>query len=241
MCLMLRIIYGDSKYRMPGRKISKASMARARARRLARARALRRRIVPYKTQVFSEMTGLGTVAVPIGTGGQGFNWVFKMNDLPQSGNYQALYQQYKLLKVQVVLVPRITSSDGTIAATGALGGLYAGRIAYAVQDSPEYTVPPTEITVLAMNGAKVKNTERILKINCSPKAILTANDGITPTNQIGLSFRRNPWLNFDGKGDEVLHAGVSAYVTAPGSLTSSSSVVVYDLYAKYYFCCRDPR
>lgn len=80
------------------------------------------------TQIFSEMTSLGDVTIPVGTTGAGFNWNFKMTDLPQVAQYSALYQQYKLKSVQLILVPRITQADGTAAATGATGGLYNGRI-----------------------------------------------------------------------------------------------------------------
>lgn len=201
------------------------------------------------TQTFSEMTSLGDVTIPIGTVGAGFNWNFKMTDLPQVSQYSALYQQYKLKSVQLILVPRITQADGTLASGGAggTGGLYNGRICYAIQDTPEYTAPSNEVQVMQMNGAKIAGTHRLLKIRCYPKPVLQMNDGVSgsPTSPlfIGVSDYRNatPFINFDNHGDAVPHTGVEAWITLPGALTGSSSVVVYDFYAKYSFVCRDPR
>lgn len=192
------------------------------------------------TQLFSETTGLGDISVPVGATGQGFNWVFKMADLPQLSQYQNLYQQFQLRKVELILIPRITSTDGSVAVSST-NTLYNGRIAYAVQDSPEYTVPTNEVNVLMMNGCRITGTNHVTKIWCKPKPVLAQTDTLNSGNLVATSTRVNPFINFDGHGSDVLHAGISAYITINGALSGSSSIVVYDMYAKYQFVCRDPR
>lgn len=192
------------------------------------------------TQVFSEMTSLGDISIPIGSTGQGFNWVFKMTDLPQVAQYQNLYQQYQLRKVELILVPRITSTDGSVAVSSS-STVYNGRMVYAIQDSPEYTVPTNEVYALMMNGAKITSTNHTTKIWCAPKPILSQTDTLNSNNLVATSTVKNPFINFDGHGSEVLHGGVVSFITVNGALTGSSSLVIYDLYAKYHFVCRDPR
>lgn len=95
---------------------------------------------------------------------------------------------------------------------------------------------------MQMNGAKIVGTHKILKIRCSPKPVLAQTDSINNV-LIGATDYRNhtPFINFDAHGDQVPHTGVEAWITVPGNLTGSSSLVVYDFYAKYSFVCRDPR
>lgn len=91
-----------------------------------------------------------------------------------------------------------------------------------------------------MNGCKFVAGGKPWKVYLRPKPVLGQADITNGSAIVGVSTSYNPWLNFDNGGDKVPHAGLSVWVTQPGA-SGSATLILYDVYAKYHFVCRDPR
>lgn len=222
--------------RLPSGQTIRRGRSKAGRRRLMR----KRTRVPFSTPMFSEAVNLGVLPVDVNATGNGGVLSFKMNDITESIYYSQLYSQYKIHKVQVTLLPRLTEVASDQLATGG-NNFYNHRLIYAVQDQPEISVPANELAVLEMNGCKFRTGGKVIKINCYPKPVITVTDAINAT-QVGMSDNKPKWFNFDNKGDEVFHSGIAYWATLPGGGPGApASVGLYDIYAKIYFTCRDPR
>lgn len=203
------------------------------------ARPPRRNLRPYQTQVFSEAVSLGVLPADINATGNGSVISFKISDIPQWAFYTQLYSQYKFLGVKLTLLPRLAGNDATTIGEGTTEKWYKSRLVYAIQDQPEISTPGSEQAVLQMNGCKIRSGNSTVQVYLKPKAILGQTDLIAGTN-VATSLRSNPFISFDNHGEDVIHAGLAYWVTQPG-ISVSTSVAMYDIYAKYHFVCRDPR
>lgn len=215
---------------------------KSKAPRRRKGMGLRRR-KPFRRQRpvihhYNECFSLGPLYVnaPSGTGSE---IGIKMTDLPQLSAYEELYTQYKINGVKLVFVPRITSTDGSTLQNNVVSGIANSRFVYAIQDSPEFSVPTSEMSVFAMNGVKVRSLSRPLTIKYKPVPRLDQLDGTT-TNPIGVGAK-SQWICFDSHGDDLLHYGVSYWLTVPTNSVSSYPLAVADVYAYISFACRDPR
>lgn len=179
---------------------------------------------------------------------QGQLFTANIGSLPQYAQYTALYNQYRINWVKIMLVPDFNSSsaDGnsaaynaTIPGTGAMG---LARIVWAIQDTPlpnpAVGIPANEAVVLQDNGCKVGVIKN--KWTCSFKPCVATDINV---GQGGLTtqgkMRYKPFLNFTGNPLlETIHYGVQAYITQP---ISNALPVDYHIYMKINFTLRDPK
>ena len=160
----------------------------------------------------------------------------QMDMLPQLSQYSTLYQKYRILKVQYMMLGtwNTQSSDlnsaQTNLSTSVIYGM--GRIAHVIQSSPAAPAPGTEDDVLTCNGAKV--------ISARPKFVIThrpvPNALDSSGNQITL---KNQFINFVTSGFNVEHGSVDWSYTLPGS--NQALDPLYVVYAKITFQLADPR
>lgn len=182
--------------------------------------------------------------------GQGIAFKVKIDDLPQVTQYANLYKQYRINWARVMLIPRINSANAepNAAILNALGAPAnqwwgMGRIAYAIQDSPNVTAPATEQEVLECNGAKVKAFRT--KWSCSFRPVPDVAMATTAGAAAYTRSRYRQWFNFDtstGVGN-IYHGAVSAFITLPGNVPAGEEPFdqIYEVYWKVSFSLRDPQ
>lgn len=237
---------------------------RQRARRAQmRGRNIRRRAM-YQSQVFTETFKANTQATPptnpgIGTdgvikvaGGTQFTpgkFMVKFTDIPQFQNQSNLYQFYKILKVQYILIPKFSNADPNSAEQNQSIPLAAwenARIAQSINDSTnDLATPTSELDVLKDNGCKIRALTRPLRITFRPKAAIDPTDPTTNA-LIPTQPKYRPWLGFganDGDlspGECPYHVGVD-WVVSCDNTAITGFLDIADVYCKVTFVCKDPR
>ena len=207
-----------------------------RARRPARGRRARRagfrrafRKVGNPMPTFSEMFKPDPLTAT--TGG---TFQYSISQVPQIASYTALYRMYRILRAQIILVPRqITNTTG-----GASSSDYGqpAQLTYAINDSSDATSPGAQIDVLESNGAKVRLLNRPLKLSFRPVADLNVNanssGGVVPINLSPSTF-----ISLDQTGPNVIHRGIDYYFQQ----YSNGTQLAVDVFVKLTFQLKDPR
>jgi len=215
---------------MPFRKMRKGRKAPVRRRKLAVRRPVRSNPQPIFTETFT-----GPVIAP-NTGG-----IFKFNigSVPQISQYNNLYQKYRILRAQVILVPQYAQQDQNSAEYNAANNTYAhgmGRFVFAVNDSPGLTQPGSEASVLQDNGCKIRAVKTMVKMGCKPVPLYEDANGIL------MTLKQN-WLNFQIPPAPANpdHFGLSYWYTQPflGATAQANNDLIS--YVKLTFQLADPR
>lgn len=205
-----------------------------RKRRGNRPRNWRRARIMNPQPIFTE-TYTGPTIAP-NTGG-----VFKFNigDLPQISQYNNLYQKYRILRAQVILVPQYAQQDQNQGSYNAGNNVYAhgmSRIVYAINDSPGLAVPGSEASVLQDNGCKIRAVKTMVKMGCRPVPLYEDANGI-------LLTLKKKWLNFQipPAPANATHFGITYWYTQP--FLGATPLLNNDLisYVKLTFQLADPR
>lgn len=198
------------------------------------------------------LTPAGIIQVQGGTLGSGGKFTIQMNNLPtdQVSAYQKLQHNYRILKVQAIIMPKWNSFDLSAAQQNnsvPVGNFEAPRITYAINDSTGTSslVPVSELSVLPSNGCKIRKLTTPVKINFRPKACidgLNGSGGIVPGTQ-AVQFQRkyNPFISFDGAGVNVPHVGVDWWVSSGNNADLTDTLNVAQVYQKITFQLSDPR
>lgn len=227
--------------RKPTRLYRRRRPAAAR-RRLAVSRSIRSNPQP----VFTETVSLGSVGMSYssGTASNTFGGVLKcsMGDITQLGQYETLYQKYRILKAQWTFVPDWTQYDAN-SSNGITNGLDASfwsstRMVYAINDSPDQVAPTTEVSVLEDNGCKIRQMNNILRISCVPVP------DTLDSNNVQMTFKKK-YINFNTTTGNVDHFGVRYFMTCPSYQVGSQAGIVnppkWTIFLKLTFQLSDPR
>lgn len=224
----------------------KAAMRKAVARRrfaaaMRKRRGIRRAVgVGNPSPTFVETYSKSSI--PTNAGG-----VFsaRISDIPQIAQYATLYKQYRINWIKVTLVPDFNSqaADHNAAAYNATvptQNFGMARIVYAINDSPQLTVPATEADVLEDNGCKIKSLGPKWSCSFKPVPDVGVASGTTG-NTIWTRQKFRQWFNFDTvtTGNNPLHYGVSYYITQLVANTQANPT--YNVYYKVSFSLRDPQ
>jgi len=161
-----------------------------------------------------------------------------MGLLPQLAQYSSLYQKYRILKVVFICLSHANSEAAdenaafyNLASTVVNVGM--SRLAFAINDSPNLTLPLNEDSVLTDNGCKIVSGKPLIKIPCRPVPDTVDANGVRLTE-------KRKFINFaSGANPETTHYGVSWWHTQP--TTATSPLVGYYVYAKITFQLADPR
>lgn len=214
---------------------------RMRIRRVGRggAAAARARLGYYRTRFNATPTFTETLKLTnlnTGTTGTAAGLLaVAMTQIPQVGDYQALYNQYCIRSVQFIVMPEYDQYDSNNASTATTAAVTAPRFVYAINDSAKQIAPSTEQDVLSDNGAKIRMLDKPIKVRFRPVAQVSVTD--SNGNQV-FETRKNRWLSFDDIG--VAHSGLAWAMTqtVPNGTLALPGCVVY---AKITFSLRDPK
>jgi len=201
-------------------------------RRLAVSRPLR----AFNPQpIFTETYSKGAILPNTGN-----IFTFNINEVPQLGQYNVLYQKYRILRAQIILVPQFAAGEQNAAEYNSANNVYAhglGRIAFAVNDSPGVTVPANELDVLKDNGCKITPVRDLVKMSCRPKPIYEDANGILITLKGNyINFQTGPGAPADPR-----HFGISYWYSQPtlGAVPQTNNDL--QVYCKLTFQLADPR
>lgn len=161
---------------------------------------------------------------------------FQMDMLPQLAQYSALYQKYRILKVQYLMLGTyntqasdLNSAQSNVASNVSYG---MGRIAHVIQSSPSVPLPTTEDDVLTCNGAKIITGKPKFTITHRPVPDLLDANG----NRLSM---KSPFLQFETSGFNIPHGAVNWSYILPGA--NQVFDPFYAVYAKVTFQLSDPR
>lgn len=182
--------------------------------------------------IFTETANIGTWSANTG-GIQTFN----ISQVLQLGQYQALYQKYRILKATLIVVPHYASTQDQNAAqynlSVGLSQFGLGRLVMAVNDSPAVPAPTSENDVLQDNGCKIIPVRHVNRMSCRPVPnTLDANGNVMT---LGKKF-----LNFNLSTPNSAHYGISYWYSQP--LTGTPTVQnLLNVYVKLTFQLSDPK
>jgi len=167
----------------------------------------------------------------------------RITDIPQIAQYATLYKQYRINWIKVMLIPDFNSAAADqnadqYNATIPTGNVGMGRIAWAINDSPQLANPATEASVLQDNGAKVRAVGTKWQASFKPCSDTGVTSGTTGT-AIWARQKFKQFFNFDlvTTGNNPLHYGISYFITHP----ANGLTPLYNVYFKVSFTLRDPQ
>jgi len=171
----------------------------------------------------------------------------QFQSIPQHTDYAALYRQFCITKLEIILVPEYNVAEVNAATyNNSLTGptpVYSGvaRLAYAPVFSADVSAPSNEITVLTNNSAKIRQlfSNKPVKMVCRPVPALTQRDAVYGTN-IAVS-KRGQWLSTGTDGAQVPHKGIQYWCTQQVNGAYAVSYTVAHVYYKVHFKLRDPK
>lgn len=204
---------------------------RPRRRMVRRRNVLRRSLNPMP--VFTETWAASPIVCSTGTVGGVLNMT--ASSLPQMPDYSKLYRQFRILKLQWILVPTSDSVDAnTILQNGALPIPFSdmGRFVYAINSTAGIGAPANELEVLTDNGCKILTAVRNkpIRINHVPVPDLSVS---APSAFFSTYMnKKRTWLNTNavgnnGDGLSVVHGGVNFFCTIGGNAPTQYAFAVY--------------
>ena len=212
---------------MPPRK-TQLKRGRPSKPRFALMSAPRRRMLYNPAPVFTETYLAQTI-----TANSAFSLVSTIDQVPQLAQYTALYQKYKILKAQWLIMPEFTGGTeqnravaNVVAPIPSVG---TSRVVFAINDTPSQVPPASEAVVLQDNGCKIKFLDRKLVIHNRPVP------NTLDANGVQMTFKQK-YINF--AVPNVAHYGVVGWISQP--LIGSTPTNFY-VYCKLTFQLSDPR
>lgn len=215
---------------------------RRNAKKVMKKRAYRKRVPRsggfatrgYRT--FTETLDGGTLL-----GNTGGLFSAQMASLGQVTQYAALYQEFTIKRLEVLLLPQWNGEDENAQlfnATSGINWVGAPRIAFAVQESANNVAPASEIEVLQCNGAQVRMLTKPTKLYSRKPVPILAQTSIGGLPVFGHSAATQ-WLSFDGVQNlQTQFVGIKYWITQP---TAGGLTVPCNAYYKITFAVRDPR
>lgn len=155
---------------------------------------------------------------------QNFSWVFNISDLPNAINYRTIYEQYRIFKIVVKLIPMATQVVQHSVSTG--GGVNCGILASVIDWSKstplEYLSDYEQYQNFKFQGVFSRRIHtRIWKPSILENAVSHLDTGIV--------ISKNKWLSWDNR--ETTHFGIKVYLDAAPDATVAQSFWVQ---VKYY-------
>lgn len=158
-----------------------------------------------------------------------------MDNLPQLAQYDTLYQKYRILKAKFICIPTHNSAAADVNSNLPAGGMVnAGlsRVVFAVNDSPNQAVPPSETAVLEDNGCKI--------VCGSPKLTMSCRPVPQTQDSVGNRFTmKNKYNNFGTTN--TIHYGITWWHSQPVLPGGAGYGTPYLVYCKLTFQLSDPR
>jgi len=157
----------------------------------------------------------------------------RIDQIPQLAQYSALYNQYKINSLKVMILPQYNSFDGVQA--GGSTGITMPRIAFAINNTPDVVAPATENDLLSDNGVRIRTLKDKMTLRCLPKP--------QRPNQAGgveVIDATSPFFTFAGAGQtNPTYSGISYWIS--GDTLLGFAPPQFDIYYKVTFTLRDPK
>lgn len=153
-------------------------------------------------------------------------------------NYAALYNQVKIKRVKLMIIPNYNfeSANGTGGGAPLAPAVSLTRLAYAINNTSGAVPPGVELDVLEDNGCKIVTMERPRYITFRPVPDLAlSNFSSVP---VAVSSR-NTWVTTNPTGLATVFGGVSYFFTQ--DYCTNNPPVLFNVYAKITFALRDPK
>lgn len=208
----------------------------------------RRRMTFNPTPTFVETllspaTNTSPSPLLVGAAGRGGQFTVRISDIPQIADYVALYRQYRINWVKVMVIPdfNTASADKNAAdynGANTLANSGMSRIAWVVNDTPAQADPANETDVLTDNGAKIRPFKTMWSASFRPRPDKFTSDA---AGGAGVAVREkfNQWLSFaEQSGNNPIHRGISYWITQPAN---NGAQINYNVYYKVSFSLRDPK
>jgi hypothetical protein len=216
--------------RRRGRKFKKTTKGKGyRARQNKRARQIHSFKREYFVGTLSTSVTSAGVSTPIQAG-----FAFRLSDLPNVGEYSALFDQYKFTGIKFKVMPKNSNVGGASNTTSVPG---YGQI-ITVLDWDDANNPITKDELLQYGSCKVSHPGRQHHRYFRPHML-------NAVYRSGVSFAYNTmackWI--DMTITDVPVYGIKLWVDGPTAVSSLNVPVVvpYDIYATYYFKCKSTR
>lgn len=210
-------------------------------RRKPRKVAVRRNRLQRQVHMFKRIVNLGQYTASITSGSvptispvsKAFS--FQLSDLPNVSEYTSLFDQYKITGIKLRIVPRTAmTTQGVVTGTTAPVGY--GQVVTAI-DYDDAANPIAKDTLLEYGSAKYTSSNKIHSRYFKPKVLNAVWVNIAST---GYSPVKAPWI--DQANNNLPHYGLKMWIDAPeNSGGGSNSSISYDVYATYYFMCKNTR
>lgn len=155
-----------------------------RNRRARKGRKMMRRTRPrYYTVTETVGTDLSGNSLYVQAGG--FTLGMNAAAISQFSTYAKLYKQYRITRIQAMLVPEFNTFDGNTAIQNQLGTSVSpwsgdARLTWAINNSADLGTPTSELQVLNCNGSKVAQLNKIWRCAFRPVPSLGAPAPLAP-------------------------------------------------------------
>lgn len=193
---------------------------------------------------FKREVNLGTISTEISSLGTitnynaGYN--FKLQDCPNYAEYQALYDQYKITGINFKIMPK-TDNVANAANSNTVSGF--GQIITVIDYDDSVVSGLTRDDFLQFQTVKVTGPTRKHTRFLKPKQLGIVYRASGTTGQAVVPAR---FLDM-GLAD-IPHFGVKVWIDGPtrnpllgANDINSPLTVIYDVYATYYFKCKNTR
>lgn len=186
-------------------------------------------------------------AAPLTTN-QGGIFTVSFNSIPEHAQYTALYKQFRINSLEVIVVPRFNAFEGNQFQSNVTGppiapGISMPRICFAVNNSAGETLPTSELQVLEDNGCRIKmlTGSKVLKMKTTaPVANVGVSDYGAAIPHTVAENKPGRWLDIDSAVD-IQHYGISYWVTGGFGPSGGGLAYIADVFYKVSFTLKDPR
>lgn len=169
--------------------------------------------------------------------------VFQWAALNNIASFRNLFDLYKLTGVKVKIVPRFSVGESSVAGgTNALGQMGNLPMLYIAENRDVYVPAPTSIPdVLNDDGCKVIRLTKPVNLYLkNPKAALQDSEGHNMPFQFNSSSKAlQPWLTTGGNAQIIDQSAVPHYGFRWAINNLSGNPLSLDVYATYYFSCKE--
>lgn len=206
-----------------------------------RVRKIQRNRLSRQVHMFKRIVNLGTYTASITSGAtptivpvkKAFS--FQLNDLPNISEYASLFDQFKITGIKFRVVPRTSmTTQGVV--TGTVSTVGYGQVVTAI-DFDDAVNPSSKDELLEFGSAKYTASSKIHQRYFSPKVLNAVWVNVVST---GYAPAKAPWI--DLQNTNLPHYGIKLWIDAPeNSGGGSNSSISYDVYATYYFMCKNTR
>lgn len=218
--------------RRPRRMLKKRKPGMIRRRR---AGVLRRqvhsfkRVVPFGTLTASQSPAGGTIPVRTAIS-------FPLDLIPNVNEYKNLFDQYKINGISLKIIPK-TSGQFQGATSGVVNPVGYGQVVTVI-DYDDTVTPLTKDQLMEYGSVKYTSSQRIHKRYFKPKILTRAAINSTTDGNV---VSKAQWI--DTINTDVQHYGTKVFIDPPAvnNIGTDSSSMSYDVYACYYFQCKNTK